>query len=270
VPDLHAKLLLDTPIVRVADVACHSPRCGPGAAEGGDEAISLVLPRRGVFCVHRGASEAIADPNSVLLLGGSEYRVSHPTQGGDDCTALRFAPELVEEALGSAPRWHGLLPARSQLRATALARGAFDRLEAEDSALALLADAANSLDRDAKPPGLGPAGRLRVERVRALLAAEPAREWRLEGIARAVHCSPFHLARQFRAATGESISRYLVRLRLALSLERLADGETALARLAVELGFAHHSHFTARFRAEFGITPSEARRIVTAAGAGTP
>jgi AraC family transcriptional regulator len=270
VPDLHAKLLLDTSIVRIADVACHSPRCGPGPAEGGDDSISLVVPRRGVFRVHRGASEAIADPNSVVLLGGVEYRVSHPAQGGDDCTALRFDPGLVEEALGSAPRWHGLLSPGSQLRAAVLARGALDRLEAEDCALALLADAAKGLSRDANPLRLGPAGRRRVERVRALLAAEPERNWRLEGIAGAVQCSPFHLARQFRAATGESISRYLVRLRLALSLERLAAGETALARLAVELGFAHHSHFTARFKAHFGITPSEARRIVTASRAATP
>jgi AraC-like DNA-binding protein len=93
---------------------------------------------------------------------------------------------------------------------------------------------------------------------------------------------PFHLARKFRAVTGESISRYLLRLRLGLALDRIAAGETELARLAVELGFAHHSHFSARFRSVFGTTPSQARSelasgprrelstIVTAAFAAAP
>jgi AraC family transcriptional regulator len=74
-----------------------------------------------------------------------------------------------------------------------------------------------------------------------------------------VHSSPFHLARQFRAVTGESVSRYLLRLRLGLALDRLAAGETELGRLAVELGFAHHSHFSARFRSVFGTTPRQVR-----------
>jgi AraC-like DNA-binding protein len=42
-------------------------------------------------------------------------------------------------------------------------------------------------------------------------------------------------------------------------LNRLAAGEPDIAGLAGELGFTHHSHFTARFRATFGITPSAFR-----------
>jgi AraC family transcriptional regulator len=76
-----------------------------------------------------------------------------------------------------------------------------------------------------------------------------------------VDCSPFHLARQFRSITGETIARYLLRLRLAIALERLAEGEDDLMRLACELGFAHHSHFSARFRDVFGLTPSAAREL---------
>jgi AraC-like DNA-binding protein len=70
---------------------------------------------------------------------------------------------------------------------------------------------------------------------------------------------PAHLARRFRSATGESISRYLLRLRLGLALDRLAAGDRDLGALADELGFANHSHFTARFRSTFGITPSAFR-----------
>src|SRR5919108_261399 len=70
---------------------------------------------------------------------------------------------------------------------------------------------------------------------------------------------PPPLARRFRSATGESISRYLLRLRLGLALDRLAAGDRDLGALADELGFANHSHFTARFRSTFGITPSAFR-----------
>jgi AraC family transcriptional regulator len=152
-----------------------------------------------------------------------------------------------------------------------LARGTLSELEAEEAALALVAELAPSLNRAATArPRVGAAAARRVQEVRTLLAADPGTDWRLAGVAHAVHCSPFHLARQFRAVTGETIARYLLRLRLAAALQRVTAGETALARLAVELGFAHHSHFTARFRAAFGVTPSEARRIVTAGGVAAP
>ena len=65
-------------------------------------------------------------------------------------------------------------------------------------------------------------------------------------------------------ANGETISGYLLRLRLAAALHRIAEGERNLARLAVELGFSHHSHFSARFRSVFGCTPVRARGALTA------
>jgi AraC family transcriptional regulator len=264
---LHVRTVLDSPLVRVADVACQAPRCGPGAEEGG-ERLELVLPRRGVFAVHRGRQRTVADANSVLVLGGGEHRVSHPVAGGDDCTALLFAPELTEEALGSQPQArHALLSPRAQLLRTLLTASA-EPLAAEETAMALLAELAPALSRVPLP--VPRAGAARADEVRALLAADPGRPWRLEAVARAVHASPFHLARQFRAATGETIARYLLRLRLAAALERLAAGETELARLAADVGFAHHSHLSARFRAAYGVTPSEARKMVTAGAPARP
>jgi AraC-like DNA-binding protein len=112
---------------------------------------------------------------------------------------------------------------------------------------------------------LGRAQRLRVEQARELLACAPTRHWSLGALGEALRCSPFHLARKFRAATGETITRYVLRLRLRLALERLAEGERNIALLAIETGFAHHSHFSARFRGAFGITPTEARDLLTKA-----
>ena len=109
-----------------------------------------------------------------------------------------------------------------------------------------------------------------AELLRAILGAHP-------GLAVAIHCaavgsdfdpgdlagelrcSPFYLARLFRAVEGTSIHRYRVRLRLARSLEALAGGRSIRA-VAFDLGFASHSHFTAAFHLAFGITPSRFQR----------
>ncbi len=62
--------------------------------------------------------------------------------------------------------------------------------------------------------------------------------------------------------------RYLVRLRLGEALDRLAQGERDLATLATDLGFAHHSHFTASFRTTYGTTPAAVRDCLTRARLG--
>lgn len=242
---LQVRTLIAGPLVRVADVTCRAPRGGCGAEEHSG-IPELVVPRRGVFSVHRGRQAVIADPMTAVVLHG-EYRVSHPGHDGDRCTALSFAPELHEEALGDAR----ILRA-SQRMSVSLAT---DQLEVEEWAVHLVADLANAPSLRAGP---------RVEEVRELLAVRPGQRWTLAEISRAVHTSPYHLARQFRTATGETIARYLVRLRLALALDRLQEGEDDLARLAADLGFASHSHFSERFRRIYGKTPSQARKILTA------
>ena len=265
-----ARLLFHSRLARVFEVTCWAPRSGFGAMEF-NAAEQIALPRRGIFILERSGRRAVVDTNTAVLLGrDDEYRVSHPTDDGDAGTVIAFAPELLEEAIGSLGGRIGQLRPSHQLAArlvtAALAASEFDELEAEEATLLLLAlliptfaeRGAGNNDRR-----LGPAQRLRVEKARALLAASPAQRWDLAGVAQALGCSPFHLARQFRSATGETISRYVVRLRLGIALDRLADGEHDIGGLAVSVGFSHHSHFTARFRRAFGITPKRAREILT-------
>lgn len=262
-------LVFHSPLVQVFDVTCHAPQSGCSGEEWCNVA-QIVVPRRGVFMLHHRGAPIVADPNTALVFGmGDTYQVSHPVEGGDQCTVLIFSPELVEDALGSVGARHRTIHAATQLSIHVLTHtmttGVTDRLEAEESAVLVL----NALAKDfrSSPPLSGQRvsefQQRRVEEVRSLLAGQPTDAWHLESIARAVYCSPFHLARQFRAVTGESIARYLLRLRLALALDCLAQGETELARLAVELGFAHHSHFSARFRSVFGMTPTAVRNTLT-------
>jgi len=230
----------------------------------------IALPRRGVFIVQTRGESVVVDTNTALVFGlDEEYRATHPADGGDECTVLVLPPDVLEEALGSiSGRRVGVRPLDHLavcLVTRALREPSADRLDAEDAALLLLSSLSRAFaerttdDRSR----LGHAQRLRVERARVLLASSPGARWDLGTLGRALRCSPFHLARQFRAATGETISRYLLRLRLGAAVERLAEGERDLAAPATDMGFAHHSHFSARFRGTFGITPTQARDMLT-------
>ncbi|MDQ3871247.1 MAG: AraC family transcriptional regulator [Chloroflexota bacterium] len=264
-PDRRSTLSFETSLVRVFEVDCRAPRSAFGHAEWA-AVTQIVLPRRGAFVVEQGGDTMVAHAaTAVVLPVDGEYRVSHPVTGGDVCTVLVFIPALLEEALGRDTRRHGPLRPRTQLglRLLVSSLATADGLEAEEASLLLLHAVSRDLaESSVRGQRLGRLPRARVEQVRALLATRPAAQWRLQTVAHAVDCSPFHLARQFRTATGESISRYLVRLRLAVALERIADGEHNLTSLALDLGFAHHSHFSARFRDVFGMTPSRARETL--------
>jgi AraC-like DNA-binding protein len=87
----------------------------------------------------------------------------------------------------------------------------------------------------------------------------------LAEVARAVHYSPYHLARLFRREVGVPIHRYRSRLRLGAALERLAEGADDLTALALDLGYSSHSHFSNAFRRAFGIPPGDCRRTLAPA-----
>lgn len=137
----------------------------------------------------------------------------------------------------------------------ALDHGAPDRLGFEEELLALLAACE-----------MGPAPdesvNRAVERAREQLANDPSTSDSLHEIARVAAASPFHLARCFKRSHGIGLHAYRTRLRMALALARLGDGEDDLTRLALDLGYSSHSHFTAAFRVHFGVPPSRARGLL--------
>lgn len=171
--------------------------------------------------------------------------------GRDDERPLRFARAPVDAALYL--RQRALL---LRLRA-----GALDGLAAEETVLALLHDtlaAGARADRAACP---------RISRNARDLAEAASRElassWRhattLDALSRRLDASPFHLCRSFRAVKGRTLHRQLTLLRLRASLEAIAEDGQDLTQVALDHGFSSHSHFTAVFRREYGVTPSEWR-----------
>jgi AraC-like DNA-binding protein len=81
----------------------------------------------------------------------------------------------------------------------------------------------------------------------------------LTELAEALDCSPYHLSRTFHRTLGQSLRSYLSSLRTRVAAERLASGADSLTALALDLGYADHSHFTNSFRREWGVSPSAFR-----------
>jgi AraC family transcriptional regulator len=98
-----------------------------------------------------------------------------------------------------------------------------------------------------------------LERVKEAVAVNPANKWSIEALAHIAGLSPFYLCRVFKRVTGVTIYEYVLRERLAASLDSVLDGED-LASVAFDSGFASHSHFTAHFHRLFGSTPAALRR----------
>jgi AraC-like DNA-binding protein len=61
---------------------------------------------------------------------------------------------------------------------------------------------------------------------------------------------------------GVSLTRYRNRVRVGRALDRLAAGETSLAALAADLGFADQSHLSRTVRDQVGHTPAVLRRLL--------
>lgn len=65
-------------------------------------------------------------------------------------------------------------------------------------------------------------------------------------------------------ASGQSVSQRLLDERLALCRDRLLQANLrhlSIGRIAFDAGFNNHAYFTSRFRAKYGMTPRDARRV---------
>jgi AraC family transcriptional regulator len=82
----------------------------------------------------------------------------------------------------------------------------------------------------------------------------------LEQMAAVVHLSPYHFARQFKAATGLPPHQFVVARRVERAQRLLrADGELGLVDIALRVGFSDQSKFSFHFKRIVGVTPGRFR-----------
>jgi len=239
-------LLAESDGFGLADVHCDG---GYGGFTGPEETgrHGLVFVCRGAFVRRCDGEETLLDSTAAYLAApGGEERFAHPV-GGDACLAVHLSPALLASMVGGSPSVS--LPVVPMDTASELAIRrlmALARAGDPDGELAEAVVRAVSGALARRIPDRVAAGRPRsaahhglARRTRELLLADPGLG--VIELSRRLHCSPHHLSRVFGQVTGSSVSAYRTRIRVGHALDRIAGGETNLAVLASDLGFADHA-----------------------------
>lgn len=273
------RIVFETDLVRAGSFRC--PANDRRFRDSGptDNAL-VVFPRTAVRLRYAGSREFVADPTiSTIYNRGQEYTRGELSAEGDRCEWFGVAPAVALEIAGAldprafdnpdrpfAREWTAVDSALYLAQRTLfsrLARGVFDPLEAEQAIIEIVA-AVLKRAYDAAPctairPRADDAHRELVQRARSILLATVNDHLTLSMIASRLGVSEFHLCRVFREQTGMTLHEYRTELKLRKALEMLPEANN-LSRLAFDLGFSSHSHFTDTVRRRFGRTPGELRR----------
>jgi AraC family transcriptional regulator len=266
--------LVDTSRVTVGLFRCPPEDAAWRSTNDIGDRTHVVYPSTAVVIRQRGKDAVLTTPNhAVLYDAGQLYERELRSDRGDECVFICLSHDALRDIAGE--EGVTLLDANCHLRAahtptncrTYLAQHllvrrlrarVWSKRDGERAAVELVRETLRQplLRPRARRDSTGVAHRSLAEAAKARLAESLGDPLPLRELARALHTSPFHLARVFRAETGFSVNGYRSALRLRMALSRLAEDTDGLSALALELGFSSHSHFTDTFRREFGIVPS--------------
>lgn len=269
---LRAQTFFRTPLVRLGRFEASPDE--PLFSEVSPPGHHLVaFPETELAISYERGGRFVVDPTVVTCYNPDDiYQRSAISPKGDRSTWISASPELILEllhALGEARPDSARIfevpvrrcPTELFVEERAIVQHATNRdvdpLAVEERAISLLFDVLRSVGEKgrAEPPGCSRASRRVVERALDFLAGGFRESDTVDQIAAHAGCSPFHLCRAFRAQTGFSMHRYRTALRLRHGFDELLRERRGITELALDLGFSSHSHFTARFRREFGRTP---------------
>jgi AraC family transcriptional regulator len=254
------RTLIDIGAVMAEELVAR-PELPPRGDIGGRK---VVITFAGAFEFQVGRSVTWVDPSRLLFASAGESYVDHHVVPGTGHSSVILTPsdEVLDELWDNAesqfaPR-AGACPLRVQMLVQFLRRAA-DRLSAEELGIAILEESASEERRVA---AVDPHC---VRRAKAALHDCAEGRSSLTQIASDLGVSAVHLTQSFKRSEGIPLYRYQTHLRLGRALDRLPSQDD-ITDLAFELGFSSHSHFTAAFRSEFGITPSRYRSEARAFG----
>ena len=262
-------IVLETPLLTVGEFRCPPDDAAWRVLNLIGDRPHVVFPRIPVLIEHeRGTSLVTAPTHTVLYNANQHYRRELRNPHGDDCVFVELSEASLEQLAEAGATLvdrtnrlvatHAPVDRKTYLLLYLLVRHLRspepDPLLAEEAAARVVLDAL----RLSPPNTRSGARRALAESVKDELAAEGGAT-PLHELARRLHTSAFHLARVFRSETGFSVHGFRQALRLRSALDRLSSHRVDLTALALELGFSSHSHFSERFRNEFGVPPSQVR-----------
>ncbi|OBK43755.1 AraC family transcriptional regulator [Mycobacterium sp. 1081908.1] len=233
----------------------------------------LVLVRSGRF--QRRGSEGPVDLDATVgYVGapGEEDQFAHP-HGGDACTSVRLSAASWRRLVGEPGRLRRstfYVDARLELAHRRLLAAADVDYQLAEDLVALTATALRAVT-DPRTPMTdrpAPADARLVHRARAAIQDDHPAARGLFPLAELLGASPYRLSRAFPREVGVSLTWYRNRVRVSRALDRLQRGDSTLATVAAELGFADQAHFSRVVHQHLGHTPAALRRELRRAPGG--
>jgi AraC family transcriptional regulator len=117
--------------------------------------------------------------------------------------------------------------------------------------------ASRSLDKRIR---VNPLRRSVTRRIEEYIESNLDADVSLHMLAELAHLSADHFVRAFRGATGTTPHRFVLDQRLGHAAAMLKADRASIADVAHACGFRSAAHFSVKFHARFGVTPSQYRR----------
>ena len=240
----------------------------------------MVFPRESVEIRQANRDPVVANANVVVLYNKhQDYERRRISPWGDRCEFLDVHPQLLVELIRpynqsieeraeepfefssfvSSPRL--VLKQRRLIDIVAVFQRDSDSLAWESAAIELLEDSiAEAFGEIKLAPEFSEKHRDLVHHAQDYLSVHFCKAISLQDVASAIETSPFHLCRTFRKVAGMTIHAYLTQIRMRTALEWVRENDD-LTRVALDLGYSSHSHFSSVFKRNFGITPRQWREL---------
>jgi AraC family transcriptional regulator len=232
--------------------------------------VALAPQERVVWLVDNGSSQTTPlMPGSVFLYSSSEFVWSY-REGNSECVHLTLDPDLLNrvaaEGLGSKgveieyrvlfadPT---ILHVANLFKSEILNGGLAGKLFTESLTNVLAVHLLRNYSGLMTQPKLetGSLDGLMLKQLKDFIEENLAEDLTIAKLATVAHISPFHFAREFKAATGQSPHRYVTQQRIERAKMLLSVTRLSVSEVAYRVGFSNQSHFTAQFRKATETTP---------------
>ena len=256
---------------QVAEYACTA---GPGDRrfEERHDVFTIAVVTEGIFTYRSSRGTVLLHPGALLLGNhGTCYECGHDHSTGDRCIAFHFDAAYFSEVAASIastsnfafptpmlPLTQRLLPLVSAANAVAVPLNADVVEDIITSGLESVIEIASGATRHQQQ--LTATDERRISDAMRMIEQCYTEPISLDQLSRAAAMSKYHFVRTFRRVAGQAPHQYLLGQRLLRAAIRLASSAEPVSTIAFDSGFGDLSTFNARFRRQFGESPSQYRR----------
>ena len=169
--------------------------------------------------------------------------------------------ELAPSLLADDPRLHHIaLGLQAVIEGESVAGQLSAQLSADAFVTPFLRQhGATRVTRQSPSEVIGGLSRYKLRRTIAYIQDHLEQDLSLVTLAAVGETSPAHFARLFKQATGLSPHQYVLLCRMERAKQLLTETDLSLIEIALQVGCADQSHFTALFRTHFALTPKAYR-----------